>query len=131
MYHRNSIETDVNLLREDMYFSRTQNIETIPPTKNSLFLHVLRSLYQSGIWSCSIEDMQNLPSPREFGWKENNGTVVRWIPNWMTQNEASRDSRLHVKCGCKTPCSNNKKCTCYNADLPCTGLCSCTCSNRI
>ena len=77
MYSRNANETDVNLLREEMYFHRTQNIETIPPTKNSLFLHVLHSLYQSGIWSCYIQNMQNLPSPREFGWKESNGTDIK------------------------------------------------------
>ena len=38
--------------------------------------------------------MQNLPSPRDFGWKDSNEAVVKWVPNWMTQSEASKECRV-------------------------------------
>ena len=39
MYSRTSAINDVNEARIDLYFSQTQNIETIPPTKNALLMH--------------------------------------------------------------------------------------------
>ena len=70
MHSQISILNSVNEARMDLYFTRTQNIETIPPTKNALFLHTRRSLYQSGIWSRCLEADQNLPSPKDFGWMD-------------------------------------------------------------
>ena len=51
MYSRTSAINNVNEARIDLYFSQTQNIETIPPTKNALLLHTKRALFQSGVWS--------------------------------------------------------------------------------
>ena len=70
----------------DLYFTRTQNIETIPPTKNALFLHTKRALYQSGIWSKCLEAIQNLPSLKDFGWKDSGELLVKWVPHWTTEN---------------------------------------------
>ena len=131
MYSKTSHQTDINYFRQSMYFNCSQNIEFIPPTRNSLYLHVKRALYQSGIWSRCTEDMQNLPSPRDFGWEESNDQIVKWIPTWMTQYEASRDARKFVKCGCKTSCSTNNKCKYHGADLPCTRICTCSCNNKV
>ena len=80
-YSRTSILNFVNEARMDLYFTRTQNIETIPPTKNALFLHTKRALYQSGVWSKCLEAIQNLPSPKNFGWKNSGELLVKWVPH--------------------------------------------------
>ena len=116
-------------MRPDFYFSRNQNIETIPPTKNALFLHTRRALYQCGVWSRCLDTVQNLPSPRDFGWKDSNEAVVKWVPNWMTQSGASKECREFVKCGCTTNC--NTKCTCKGADLKCTLFGKCKCTDKL
>ena len=87
MYSWTSNLHSVNVVRLDLYFSWSQNIESIPPTKNALFLHTRRALNQSGVWSRCLDAVQNLPSPRDFGWKDSNEAVVKWVPNWMTQSE--------------------------------------------
>ena len=84
MYSRTSAINDVNEARIDLYFSQTQNIETIPPTKNALLMHTKRALFQSGVWSRCLEAMQNLPSPKAFGWIETEDEAVKWTQNWMT-----------------------------------------------
>ena len=66
MYSQTSILTSVNEARMNMYFSRTQNIENIPPTKNALLFHTKRALFQSGVWSRCLDVLQNLPLPKDF-----------------------------------------------------------------
>jgi len=130
MYSRTSISTSVNEVRMNMYFSRTQNIENIPPTRNALFFHTKRALYQSGVWSRCLDAQQNLPSPKGFGWKENDDAVVKWIPYWMSQSEASKECREFIKCSCKAACIPSR-CTCKGADFKCTLLCKCNCSDKV
>ena len=86
------------------------------------------ALFQSGVWSRCLETIQNLPSPKDFGWIETEDDAVKWTPNWMTQFEASKECREFVKCGCKTSCIGSKKCKCNSVDLKCTRLCTCKCS---
>ena len=45
MYSQTSILTSVNEATMNMYFSRTQNIENIPPTKNALLFYTKRALF--------------------------------------------------------------------------------------
>lgn len=130
MYARTSIIQSVNEARMELYFSQNQNIETIPPTKNALYLHTQRAIYQSGIWSRCLEAKQNLPSPREFGWKEGSDQAIKWIPSWITKSECSKDLRSFLTCKCKGACTSNK-CSCHAADLKCILVCSCKCTDKI
>ncbi len=130
MYARTSIIQSVNEARMELYFSRNQNIETIPPTKNTLYLQTQRAIYQSGIWSRCLESKQNLPSPREFGWKEGSYQAIKWIPSWITKSECSKDLWSFLTCKCKGTCTSNK-CSCHAADLKCILVCSCKCTNKI
>ena len=99
-----------------------------PPDR---LLHTKRSLYQSGIWSRCLEPQQNLPSPEDYGWKDSNRTPVKWEPLWMTQSEASKACREFVKCGCTTICGSSARCSCKSADLRCTLLCKCKCTDKL
>ena len=131
MYSKTSLLHNTDEARLDLYFSRSQNIENIPPTKNALFLHTRRALYQSGVWSRCLEAQQNLPSPKDFGWLESSDQVIKWIPNWMSQFQASIECREFVKCGCQTSCTSSKRCKCNSADLKCTRLCKCKCLDKV
>ena len=84
--------------------------------------------FQSGVWSRCLEAMQNLPSPKAFGWIETEDEAVKWTQNWVTQFEANKECREFVKCGCKTSCTGSKRCKCHSVDLKCTRLCTCKCS---
>ena len=77
MSSKTSLQIDINDFRQSMYFNHSQNIEFILPTRNSLYLHIKRALSQCGIWSKCTENMQNLPSPRDFGWEESNDPIVK------------------------------------------------------
>ena len=127
MYSKTSLQIDINDFRQSMYLNHSQNTESIPPTRNSLYLHIKLVLYQSGIWSKCTENMQNLLSPRDLGWEESNDPIVKW----MTQYEASQEARKFVKCDCRTSCSTNNRCKCHGADLPCTRVCTCFYNNKI
>ena len=122
---------DVNEAREYLYFNRSFNIENVPPTKDALYLHTRRALYQSGIWARCLEAYQRLPSPRDFGWVQSNDPIIKWTPHWMTQPEGSKEIRELWRCGCKTNCSGSARCKCFTAGLTCTMLCtSCQCPEK-
>ena len=114
-----------------MYFSQNQSIETIPPTLNALFLHTRLALYQSGVWSRCLDAKQNLPSPKDLGWKDSGESVVKWLPNLMTQSEASKECMEFVKCSCELTCSMSARCTCKGSDFRCTLLCKCNYSDKV
>ena len=132
MYSRTSLCHSVNDARVELYFERSQDNESIPPTKNALLMHTKRAIYQSGVWSNCIEPQQNLPSPQNFGWQQSRDTPSIWQPLWMTKQEACKELReLLVKCGCKTSvCKQSKRCKCNSVNFLCTRLCSCACPSK-
>ena len=122
MYNWASIPICVSHARMDLCTKRSISMENIPLSKHPLLLHVKRAIYQAGIWAKTLEPQQQLPSPQNFGSKEKRGRM--WEPVWMTQPPAIKETREFVKCTFKGPCT---RCKCFEADLPCTGLCSCKC----
>ena len=129
MYSKTSTLSNVNEARLQLYFQRTHNIETIPPTENALLLHTKRAIFQSGVWARCVDNHQNLPSPQGFGWKKSDEVDWQWKPIWMTQHEASKEFREFAKCSCKG--ESCTRCACYKASLRCTLLCSCKCENQV
>ena len=53
-----------------MYKGSTSNkFRELPPAKDSLYLHVLRSAFQSGwVWGNTLTQNSRVPSVEEFGW---------------------------------------------------------------
>ena len=70
-----------------------------------------------------------VPAPNNFGWKRSNNTGVPWEPVWITNGEASKECREFVKCQCKGV-AGCVRCKCADANMVCTMLCTCTCTNR-
>ena len=118
--------------RMNMSFEKSQNLEVIPPTKKCPFAKW--AIYQCGVWSRALEPQQNLPSPSNFGWREDTQSSASsstnskmWVPIWFTNGEASKELRELLKCTCTTDC---RLCKCTNASLLCTMLCKCKCPNK-
>jgi len=55
------------------------------------------------IWGASLQKQQISLSPDECVWIRK-GT--QYDPLWMTMDEAAKQCRELVKCGCKTTCSS-------------------------
>ena len=124
MYIKSSPLLKVNDARKEIFCKKNQSMENLPPTKNALIQHIKRSVYQTGIWVTSFDDHGSLPSASLFGWQKKEN---QWQPVWITIAEVALSFRDLVKCGCKKNCST-KRYSCKSADLPCTQLCKCKCS---
>ena len=120
--------TDVNLLRYDMFATKATESEYLPPTKDALRQHVIRSNYQAGIWLRSLQSKPQLPGADENGWYETgDGLAVQW----MMQRPAPDELLVLSQCHCKRGCASGR-CSCVRAGLPCTDACSCgeVCQNQ-
>ena len=98
--------------------------EHSPPTQDALFQHTKWAIIQSNIWTTSLSSIQNIPSPREWGWKKEDNS---WKPVRMTIAEAAKACSELVKCGCKSQRGCASHCVCMKAGLSCTDLCDCRC----
>ena len=132
MYSKSMTATSINEARKALFFQRSQNVEHIPPSENSLYYHVLRAIHQSGKWAMALQAIVNFPSPDVYGWKKtemettDNDTV--WSPLWMSQREAMQERReLFLSCTCNGVCT---RCKCVKAALKCTAMCKCHCDER-
>ena len=122
LYSRTCPLKTVNEARQSIFAQGTRTIENIPPTQAALEEHIKRAAYQAGhVWGQSVEPIQELPSPSEWGWQR---SEEGWIPKWTTLPEASKACNELISCGCKKACRGLCKCT--KADLPCTALCFCS-----
>ena len=69
--------------RKCMVFERGTQPHQLPPTSAAVKHHTLRGQYQAGqIWGRSLQRMQNLPDPCEYGWKQNEDRS--YSPVWTT-----------------------------------------------
>ena len=130
MYSKTSESKKINHFRMELFFKKSQNLETIPPTENALLQHTKRAIYQNGVWGRCLEVVQNRPSPAAHGWKLSSiDPDIPWEPLWFTNGEASKECREFVKCGCQGE-AGCVRCKCANGLLSCTMLCNCNCPNR-
>ena len=122
VYHRTWNCINTNECRRKL-FCLGKSIDNIPPTSVALWKHTLRSSYVAGhVWAQSLNKLQTLPPPEDWGWKYEDQKLV---PHWTDLPEASVGVRDLVKCGCKNnTCRGNCKCI-KTGDLPCTELCQC------
>ena len=87
-----------------LLFSKCQKaIETLPPTKDALELHIARANLQAKIWlQADRAHMTNVSPDESIGWRQTESSLdIVWtrlqpVPNTYLQL---------VTCGCKTKCS--------------------------
>ena len=127
LYSKTCNTTDVNEARKILFCRDNRSIENIPPTKQPLIQHILRSAIQSSKWCQCLNAEHDSRDPCQCGWQKTEQTME---PKWTTLPEASTVCRELIRCGCKKGCSG--KCKCSTADLECTELCQCSaqCTNN-
>ena len=120
-------ETSVDQARLNLFKKKKANELALPPTMDSLYLHIRRAAYQAGIWRrCCYLDIEP-PAPELHGWvlTDKNRLDLKWstlpdVPSIVTD---------FVQCACKTGCSG-VRCSCRRKGMSCTELCECSqCEN--
>ena len=96
--------------------------EKKPPTYAALKEHILRAHYQAMVWWKADTVEQNLPSPLDYGWKEENDA---YVPVIMDKPPAPKAVVELVKCGCATTRCATLACSCRKQGLNCTAICKC------
>lgn len=123
LYDKTSQQEKVNEARRELFSKKGRSLENIPPTQDALLLHVKRTIYQSGIWSTCHNEMPDISTPDNWGWRFSDSM---WQPLWMTLPEASKVCTELIKCSCK-PKNGCTRCKCVRSGLTCTDLCKCKC----
>ena len=123
LYDRTSQNISVDETRKYLFASKGRSIEGIPPSRDALYEHLKRAVYQGCFcWGQSLISIQALPSPTEWGWKLER---EKYCVNWTTLPEASQICKELVRCNCKKEKGCSGRCTCRKASLKCTELCKC------
>jgi hypothetical protein len=93
----------------------------LPPTDDSLHLHIKRCAYQLQVWRQATTAMQTLPVPTEYGYTKDAMNALQ--PTLMSQNVSAPELRNSLICKYDDYCSNVCSCTLHNQ--PCTAACIC------
>ena len=124
LYDRASSFSDVNAARKALFMQKNTQFDYLPPTMAALRQHIKRAVYQGGIiWGQALQNEPNLPSPDEWGWKENSDHS--WAIYWTHLNSISNVCKELCKCSCKKDCG--ARCSCRKSNLQCTSICNCPC----
>ena len=75
--------------------------EKLPPTRGTLRPHICRAHYVTMIWVHADDPLPQLPSPTDYGWKEDNG---RLASVWCLDPRAPQSILLLIKCACQKGC---------------------------
>jgi hypothetical protein len=91
--------------------------------------HISRSHFVSMMWLKSLEANPGLPSPEEYGWKQD-VTKESLVPVLMTLDPVPDICQELITCKCKAGCGTGR-CNCKKHTMGCTLGCPChqTCSN--
>ena len=120
MYSSQIQHSSVNMARYELFKFNGKDFDQLPPTKDALVQHVKRASFIAGhIWGQSLQKVQILPSPSEWGFQKND--AGSWVPLWKTLPTISK-SHLHI-CRCKKQCK--PPCVCAKNSVICIPLCTC------
>ena len=95
----------MSLDRHITFCQKKQKNETLPPTSNSVQQHNHRVNNQIHIWRCSLDSLQQIPSPVGHGWVIKDGELK---PQFMTKDPTSSSLPELTTCACKkSECRSN------------------------
>ena len=127
LYDSSFDSSDINDLRYKLFTKKNKIGEKLPPTLDSLLMHLCRACYQSFIWKSACNPVLALESPIGNGWKEEKETLV---PEYMLFDPVPESIIELVSCKCTKGCKQNS-CLCRKAKLSCCDACSCNdCENQ-
>ena len=117
--------TSLDELRYVLASTSDMPASQLPPTQDSFRQHVLRAMYQTAVWCHSHQKKTVLWSPVGKGWRLMEGVMQPVMYEKAAALQKVRDlTNLYCK---DKKCSQQKKCPCFAAGLPCTEFCSCDC----
>lgn len=138
LYIQNTKCENINELRVMM--ATKSSLDKLPPTRNALKQHCLRTLYQTIIWKNALMPKPNIPPYLHYGWQNISGDIK---PIFMTQNSVPSLKAEVPFCSCKTgtfrliifitnyddfvqflDCATTR-CTCKINKLSCLSSCHC------
>lgn len=102
MYSKNTPTVHVNDLRYEIFSCKKGSVESgqLPPCRDTLLQHTLRSNYQAAIWKRSLENLPDIPeASSEHGWQiDDNGDLTI---KWMTGMPAPQAVISLISCQCR------------------------------
>ena len=114
--------TTVNSVRHWLFCQKPYTNENLPPTHDSLNMHIKRANFQSMVWTRCLQPKQNLPAVSGNGW-DVNGMDIQTV--LMTKEPAPKGLIELTACNCKKSACGTRACTCRQNDLACTEFCAC------
>ena len=101
----------------------------MPPTKDALYLHIERAIYQCQLWKKALDYHPHFPHFVEHGWADIEGSLA---VQWVHFKPALHSILEFVSCSWKISECTTNHCSCTAANLSCTNLWCCTnCENKI
>ena len=105
------------------FCEKNKTNETLPPTTHSLSFDIQRANYKTLVWNRSFHNYQQLPSPTDCGWKQQEGNLQ---PVLMTRDPAPTAHIKLLSCKCtKSKCKRIDVCQCVSNGMPCMDACVC------
>ena len=113
---------EVNQLRYLIFCQLSDNnLRKLPPSKEALRRHILRSTYVGGWeWGSVLNEGIQILSPIQWGWKFDNDILA---PDWCQVMTGKLDDYVFT-CSCKLQCT---RCKCSTRGFACLPYCSCSC----
>ena len=122
IYSPSSSLSSINDLRTEM-FHRIANPEKLPPTQDSLLLHLQRRQHQMTVWQQATVAKLDMKSPDQCGWLlTESGTLVPVLRTISTLPQVCPELQT---CGCKTKKCNMSRCVCSKNKMTCSLGCVC------
>ena len=124
LYDPETEKVGIHDVRCSTFRKAKSNLDNLPPTQDSLMLHLKRAHYQTLVWKQSLVAQPELPSPLESGWHL---VETEMKPVLMTKNAISPNYIDIVSCQCKENGGQcrNRHCACVKGSMACTASCRC------
>lgn len=122
MYDSKSRDTSLGECRRVLFTLRNKPFDRIPPTRDTLELHVKRAILQASLWTQCLQRNNTILDPTDWGWIAT--STGQYSPKWTTVPILAEHCQELITCGCKGKCT---RCKCAKKSLPCTKLCTCNC----
>ena len=128
LYLKSKETMTVNDVRFELYAnSSSDNFRELPPSRDALEQHILRSSYQAGwIWGNTLAQ-QLPPSKLQWGWKTHpsqSGILIKWTGE-VVEDRLTTVSMVTATCKCDANRSKCTSCKCARLKLTCLRYCSC------
>lgn len=110
------------------YHFKSTLVEEMPPTSNSIKLHILRSLYVTHSQITCLDSNAQELDPTEFGFIEKDDLLM---PERVDTLKPPEDEFIYA-CNCKV--CTRRSCNCLRWKVACSSFCACrkksTCKNK-